>query len=331
MICGSVMAGDWRQEYLKSEGFGKTQEEWKKALESSDVEKQDLEGLYAKLGAEDFPARVSAQAELLRGGSFTQAWLKQKPQSPNPEIRVRVEQILDGLEGPGKLVRDRVVQHALRSLLAEPAGQPSPSTGGMFHEWFGQESQNLNKGYRQFSFEADLGMQGAVKEGRLELAGNRDGDGDQRLILKSLDWPDQKTFPKDFSVSANLAGTEGGVGAWHLGISIGRVRALYHPGFDGGAFRIEQVDTNIAVASVENMGFTPSNEGWQRMKLKVRQMNNGDVELVVTIYQEKDERFVHTQLIPAAMIGKVDQISLDRSGRQGGDALFDDLVIEFDE
>ena len=67
------------------------------------------------------------------------------------------------------------------------------------------------------------------------------------------------------------------------------------------------------------------------MKLKVRQMNNGDVELIVTIYQKKDERFVHTLLVPAAMIGKVDQISLDRSGRQGGDALFDDLVIEFDE
>ncbi|MGB1128655.1 MAG: hypothetical protein ACPG4K_01295 [Haloferula sp.] len=322
-------AGDWRHELLEEEGLGTTREEWRQSLKGTSLDQDGLMAAYLRLGSPRYPEREEAQQKFLRGGLGTQQWLRQQPPSADPEVRIRVAEILDVLEFPSRNGRKRMVQHALSSLLEGAESESDASTGGMFYEWFGQPAEDLKGGFRGFEFEAGEGMLGDVEGGMLVLKGNRPGDGDQRLILKAENWPARETFPDELTVSAQLGGRDGGQGAWHLGITVGRVRALYHPGYRGGGFRFEQVGTRKEFTGNEDMGFTPSVTEMQHMRVKVRRLENGSVELVVRVEQEGEEAFERTTTVSSTEIGELDQVSLDRSGRTGGDAHFDEFVVEF--
>lgn len=323
-------AGDWRHDLLKAEGYGTSAEEWTKRAKGVEVNTDDLLEAYRQLGSDRFPERETAQKMLLKGGVDAQRWLRALPPSPDPEIRIRVAEILDALEFPSNGVRERMIRHALGTLLdgVDPA---EADTGGVFYEWFGVEKPGLESGYRLFDYEAEGGMDGLVRDGKLRLAGDRPGDGDQQIVLKADRWPSRETFPDQFTVSAKLGGTKGGSGAWHLGIGIGKVRVLFHPDYRGGGFRFEKIGSREYVTSNEDMGFTPSTDRWQHMRVKVRKARDGRIELAARVEQEGEEPFETSTLVDGETIGPIDQVSLDRSGRTGGDALFDDFVVEFHE
>ncbi|BCX47608.1 hypothetical protein HAHE_15160 [Haloferula helveola] len=319
--------GDWRLDLLREEGIGTGNESLEKALAGSRIETPALEKHYRQLGSESFPDRVRAQQAFLSAGPDALDWLRKQPADESPEVRFRVQEIENQLRFPAIGSRDRMIRHAAASLLEAPE---SPATGGIFYEWFGQSQEDLGKPYRSFQFEVPEGMTGEVARGELRFSGERDGDDDQRLILRSAEWPGMERFPDQFSISAKIGGTEGGAAAWHVGITIGKVRALYHPGYAGGGFRFEQIGTTRELTRNQGMGFTPSTDELQRMLVKVRRLGDGDAELSVTIDQPDCQAFESTVRAPAEMIGPIDEVSLDRSGRTGGDARFDDFTIEFD-
>lgn len=321
-----AMASDWRVDLLQEEEIGITPTELKKAASGFRIVEADLATAYEGLGAENYPDRERAQRTFLSAGPGALEWLRNQAVPENPEIRIRVAKIRGNLQFPSIGGRDRMINHAATSLLKDP---DSPAAGGVFFEWFGEGAESLAEGYRKLGFEAGVGLLGEVKQGQLVFKGDHPGDGDQRLILNAAKWPGRDTFPSEFSISAKLGGTEGGMGAWHLGISVGEVRALYHPGLGGGSFRFEQVGTRKELTTNESMGFAPSTSHLQRMLLNVKRLSDGSAELSVVIDQQGSDRFERTWKAPAEAIGKIDQISLDRSGRAGGDAHFDDFVIEF--
>jgi hypothetical protein len=75
------------------------------------------------------------------------------------------------------------------------------------------------------------------------------------------------------------------------------------------------------------MGFDPPSNRLILMSIDVKRQANGDVALDVTLKDGKN-RFNSREVIQSAVIGKLDSISLDRSGHGGGDALFDDLIVD---
>ncbi len=328
LLVGPSGAGDWRGDLLEAEGFRTDGAGLREAMAGARLDAAKLAAAYQGLGSESFPERERAEATILSVGPDALAWLGKQPVSPQPEVRMRVKTIRRNLELASGDRRGRMLRHAAGSLLEELGGAPDPSTGGIFYEWFGEPARKIAPRYRTFHYTAPAGMTSRIEDRMLRHEGDRPGDDDQRLLLKAADWPGRPVFPDRFSVTTTLGGSAGGEGVWHLGVSVGGVRALYHPGYAGGAFRFEQVEGNIPTAPNRSMGFTPSTDKMQRMRVEVQRRTGGRVRLAVVIQEDGGEPFETSSEFDRDTIGPLDAISLDRSGRRGGDARFADLVVE---
>ena len=202
-----------------------------------------------------------------------------------------------------------------------------PSTGGEFYEWFGTPSDDCTNGYRQFTYEGPKGSKSHIKNSRLFISGNHHGNVDQQMILRSTAWPGAKILPKQFSVYCLLGGGKERVGTWHIGISIGKVRALFHPGYRGGGFRFEQAGTATKYVDNISMGYTPSTGQLHHMKISVTQLDDGKVRLKACIKTPGEKPFEASVTVTREDTGPLNQISLDRSGMSGGAAYFDDFRV----
>jgi hypothetical protein len=319
---------DWRLDLLKLEGIASETSallQWTKKL---DVSSDHLDRAIGRLGSEDHATREQAQREIVLMGKKVLPLLARLPESAEPEVRQRVLAIQEILQPGCRWAREDLVRHAVTSLLRERLnnGNPAPAVI-VFAEFFDHPLASLKDGYKRFHYKANEGMTGSVHDGVLVMNGNHVNDGDQRLLLDAKSLYGKKTFPDKFRIEARLGGEVGGEGAYHIGLSIGNVRALFHPGFDTGGFRFQRVDTQEHITQNTAMEFDPQSGRKQRMSLTVQRLNGGRVELVAMVSQG-DKSFTDRTIVVESVIGKLDHISLDRSGREGGNALFDDLVVE---
>ncbi|QTN33409.1 hypothetical protein HZ994_14150 [Akkermansiaceae bacterium] len=319
---------DWRLQLLAEEGvaLGDALPEVAGAVS----EKRFLE-LVSLLSSENFATREGAQKEIQRMGLDAKPWLDGLKESGDPEVDFRIREIRGQLGGNGIWQRPALLNYALASLHREKQGvEPPRGTPILYSEIFRDDAPDIGKQYRDFTFDASPGLTGKVAKGTLILSGRGPIEGDQRLILPAGKLTGKDTFPDRFSIEVMLGGAPGGVSAYHIGVSVGKVRTLFHPGYDGGGFRFELIDTHESLTPNKDMGFTPATDSLAIMVIGVERLPNGDVELRPSVIPKgKEARKFSTRItVPAAQIGALGSISLDRSGRLGGDALFDNLVIE---
>lgn len=320
---------DWRLALLKQEGIEVTPEGLRNALKKESPAPKGLKLTVERLGSAEFTEREAAEKELIRGGKQVYRWLKDQEPSLDPEIRKRIENILTQLGLNQRKDREEALEFAIKSLLKEGDERRS-DTGGRFYEWFGEDKLKIEDHYHLSQLKNQIKRDCSIEKGRLTLSGNGGKDGDQRLVLDAKSWPARDTFGRKFTVSAKLGGENKSSGSWHLGISIGNVRALYHPGYPGGGFRFETVNTNKHLSETTiNMGFTPSDKSLERMTIEVEKLADGKVSLNVTVSEgaQNPKTFTKRLIVSGKEIGPLNQIGLDRSGRSGGSAFFSDFSI----
>lgn len=319
---------DWRVELLAEGGIGTSRAELRRALDERGPHPEQLADAYAQLGSPRYPERLQAQQSIIAAGPAALDWIDQQAPATEPEVWLRLHEIRHTLTQASADQRRLMQLHAARSLLAELEDPHHPGKGDRFYEWFPTPVDPLPARYRQWQLDSAAGMPSRVRNQTLIHDGQRPGEGDQRLVLPSTAWPGTPTFPAHFSLRATIRGTADHSGSWHLGISVGQVRALYHPGYRGGAFRFEQIRTGKKITRNQAMGFTPATDRPQQVQIDVARHADETVELQVTISQEGDAPYRRQHQFTTDQIGQIRQLGLDRSGRTGGSALFHDVVVE---
>jgi len=320
---------DWRLQMLVEHGMEIERlnpEDFEKIPAVSEARFSQLVPL---LGSEDFKTRERAQEQIHLMGVEVIPWLHRLPEPDDPEIAFRLNAIRMRLDTERQWPETELLRHAMMSLTRERTGKPrDPQEPFVFAEWFRDEANTLDGGYRHFAFDGDEGLGGKVSDGALRMYGDIPREGDQRLILKPDGLIGNAVFPDDMRIEVFAMGQPGGEGTHHLGVSIGNVRALFHPGHRGGGFRFQRVDNQLELTRNEPMGFTPETGTFAFIGINVRRLRGGKVGITATVGQEGNERIYRNSIeVSEDVIGPLDSISLDRSGRQGGDAVFKKLVV----
>ncbi len=317
-------SGDWRLELLKEQGFSTETEALEKLQEEQSHSLVGLEQAISQLGSEKFIEREAAQKKIELMGKNVLPAIRDKQNSDDPEVRFRLKQIVQVFEAEGRWKKDDLLKQAIASLLLERRQKEVvDAPQDLFVEFFNKAAPSLNNEYRRLRYE---GKDGSVVDGVAHLK-NADAEGDQRLILDSKKMMGKDEFPDTFRIEVKLGAQPGGEGIFHIGVAVGNVRSLFHAGYRTGAFRLERVDNKIQIKQNTDMGFDPPTNKLLLMSIDVNRQPNGNVALDVTVNDGK-KRFNTQQIIKAADIGKLDKICLDRSGNNGGDALFDDLIVD---
>lgn len=323
-------ADDWRLELLKQRGFSGKTEELETLLGKHAIAAAGLDTSLLELASDDFTTRERAQASILMAGDAAASWIEGLAKQENPEIQFRLAEISEQLRNRGAGSQTELLEFAAKSLLAErKTGEKPVGPTLVFAEWFGREAEPIGKQYGEFQLQSDAGMTAKVKGGSLKFSGDHDGEGDQAVILQASVLG-LKTFPKKFRISCLMGGdSRKGAGGWHAGVSVGQVRSLYHPGMNGGAFRLETTGEKLALCENKPMGFDPDTSKMQRIEIEVSVGNTGDVVLDVRVASlDGKQVFRRKQTVEADVIGAVDRVGLWRSGRKGANALFDEFVLD---
>ena len=195
----------------------------------------------------------------------------------------------------------------------------------ILEETFSRDADSLAKGYGRFFYEADNGGAAKVVDGKLRIDGNN-REGDQRLAITSERLIGRERWPDQLEVRAQLAGEEGNNFGWHMGVSVGRVKTLFHPGLRGGGFRAETTDDHDYLFGNENMNFEPVTGVFHEIIIRVKKTKSG-AEFDITMKGGNGGEHKKKFEVTDEQLGEFNRIGLERSGRTGADALFDSLSI----
>lgn len=198
-------------------------------------------------------------------------------------------------------------------------------------EDFEQSQADVTRGYGDFIYQSTVASKAAVRNGRLELDGKHP-EGDQRLAITTQSLAAEPRLENPLTVSAKIGGLPGNEVGWHVGVSVGNIKVLIHPGYQGGAFRIETVDSHTFIVGNQTMPFTPATGKLHPIRVRVTPADDGGAKLEVEVEDaDSGAKFRHVGVVSREQIGPIDRIGLERSGREGGAAIFDDWEITLDD
>jgi len=182
--------------------------------------------------------------------------------------------------------------------------------------------------YGRLSFESTLpGVEAHVADGVFVIDGQRD-ESDQRLVLTATELSGDEELPDRFEFRSQIGGEAAGKGGYHVGMTVGNVKMLFHPAYTGGGFRVEQSDDHHYLTTNENMGFTPEDGKTYEMTVDVqRDAENVRYDIMVINADDPTQRFRKRVVYPVSKVGRWDRVALERSGRTGGAALFESFEV----
>lgn len=203
------------------------------------------------------------------------------------------------------------------------------SAGLVFSESFDlmvKPSKN-NLGLLEYQGPADASV--AALNGQLFINTSTTAECDVRMFVPAKSLVGEPFMPDSFRVHTKMGGSSDGSGGYHVGLSIGNVKVLFHPGYTGGAFRVEHVKTHDYLITNSSMGFNPLGDQTYETTVLVRKQSADTTlfEVQIRDHGKGGAVFKKEFTLPTSATGPIDRVGLERSGRTGGPAIFDELRI----
>ena len=164
----------------------------------------------------------------------------------------------------------------LALLAAGTATLFAPSARGavVFSETFSVDGPFPSAAYPQWTYVSDLpSTTASVIAGVLTIQGSSDG-ARASVVIPSL---------THVTVSATVSASGHSFGQGNVGLRWGDLDFLFHPGFSGGAFRIDENAGANNIVGNTNMGFTPTSGRDYRISVQGEVIGmNTDFDVVIT-------------------------------------------------
>jgi hypothetical protein len=157
------------------------------------------------------------------------------------------------------------------------------------------------------------GGHAVVANGVLELAAQHDSNTVQTMLTDGV--------AGVFQLSA-LVGADNSNGDYSVGLTIGDNNVVFHPGYTGGALRVE----GPGGFGNTNVGFTPANGVLHRMQVDADAAGNFSITLIDGT--DPSNRFEASFFNPGSVGGP---LGFRRSGQGLGVGLFDNLIVTVPE
>jgi hypothetical protein len=327
---GDDQVPDWRLELLTEVSLTSDTPSLEKIVKSFAFSQEDFTGAVALLGDPKLSVRRQAQEAILRMGPASLPHIKEASRNADAETQMRLSEIATSFDNEERCHGRSLLFEAVTGLLYERANPGKEhASRRVYREIFSQATESLATGYRGMKMDASLKTEGVVKDGILRFrSANGNIDTDHRLLLTAKSCTGKPEFPKVLRFQVKIGGEGEREGSYHVGVSLGKVRALYHPGYAGGGFRFQNVGAENMLTTNQSMGFTPSVKRLQTMRCRVEKQDDGKVKWDVWI-TDGEKTFQKSHVFSAQEIGSFDVLGLDRSGFPGGAAMFDDLLVEW--
>lgn len=192
-------------------------------------------------------------------------------------------------------------------VLLVPFGNPAQA-GTIYVEPFNFDTGDADAGYEAFSFFDSGGTGSAVVTGGA-------------LVMDATTNTTQQFLRAGFAMpftATTRVGASNSNGNYNVGLVIGNNNVVFHPGFGGGALRVE----GPGGFGNTNVGFTPANSVFH--KLEVTSDGTGQFDLKLTDGANPANVFTASYNNPTAVGGNV---GLRRSGGPTGNGQFDILDV----
>jgi hypothetical protein len=321
---------DWRLELLAEVSLTTDTQTLERIVKSFAYSQEDFARAVASLAAPKLSSRRQAQEAIRRMGPASLPHIKQASLNADAETQMRLVAVAASFDQEDRCHGRALLLEAVTGLLYERRhpGKEHASRR-VYRELFAQSAASLAGGYRGMKIDDTYKTDGVVTDGMLLFRSTKgEEDTDHRLLLHAKDCTGKEEFPKVLRFQVKIGGGVGRDGRYHVGLSLGKVRALYHPGYSGGAFRFQNVATAKQFTTNQAMGFTPAAGRLQTMRCRVERLDDGNVKWDVWI-TDGDKTFEKSHIFSAEEFGQVDVLGLDRSGHTGGAAMFDELLVEW--
>jgi hypothetical protein len=168
-------------------------------------------------------------------------------------------------------------RHSIFAMLAACAAVlvgPSAMGQPIFSESFPVDGPFTSAAYPEWTFVSDLpAVTANVVSGVLTVQGIADG-ARASVVIPSL---------SNVTISATVSSTDHGFGLGNVGLRWGDLDFVFHPGFPGGAFRIDENAGANSIVGNTNMGFTPISGRDYRISVHGQATgSNTDFDVVIT-------------------------------------------------
>jgi hypothetical protein len=172
------------------------------------------------------------------------------------------------------------------------------------------------------------GGRAEIRQGQLNIVA-ADEHSEQYVDFSAMELAGATQLPSYLRAVVELGAEGEDAGPYHIAVVIGQIKLVIHPGYPGGAFRVQVLNPERDAIANTDIGWTPALNRLHTMTVLCRrEATTTHFRVSISDADMPKREYVTTFTLSNDEIGEWNRIALVRSGNPGGDACFGLLRVE---